>query len=170
MEFLIKTPRLILKPSTLDDFENTYAHQSDLDTMRYIHKARDREEVKASLDKSILHYQKHGFSIGSVFEKETGAFIGRAGLFYLGYDDTQTEIEVGYILNKKFWGKGYATELAKAIIEWGFQHLPINKLIAVIHPENEKSRHVIKKTGMEYVGRIYLYDKENEKYEIHRVS
>jgi ribosomal-protein-alanine N-acetyltransferase len=59
--------------------------------------------------------------------------------------DTQPDIEVGYALIKSAWRKGYATELTRALIEWGFTHISVNQLFAVINPENDASRQVLKK-------------------------
>ena len=66
-------------------------------------------------------------------------FIGRAGFVYLNYDDTQPDIEIGYELKKEYWHQGYATELVLALINWGFDHLDVTRLVAVTRPDNLKS-------------------------------
>ena len=168
-DILLETKRLIIKIPTSEDLEDQHVLQSDPDVMRYIAKGvRDREEVKASLARMISHQQKHGFSLGSVFEKETGKFVGRAGLVYLALDDTQPDIEIGYALLKEYWEKGYATELTHALIQWGFSHLSVNKLVAVTRPENEKSKRVLEKAGMQYVGMDQYHGVDVERYEINR--
>ena len=63
----------------------------------------------------------------AVFEKETGEFIGQAGLFHKGFYDEQPDIELAYRLHKKYWGHGYATELAKALIRWAFENIKIGQ-------------------------------------------
>ncbi|KTD10845.1 multifunctional nucleotidyltransferase/glutamate rich protein GrpB/ribosomal protein alanine acetyltransferase [Legionella gratiana] len=68
------------------------------------------------------------------------------------FDDTQPEIEIHYHLHKKFWGKGYATELTKALVHWGFQHLLINKLVAATYPNQTASQKVLQKSGFDYRG------------------
>jgi RimJ/RimL family protein N-acetyltransferase len=93
-------------------------------------------------------------------------FIGRAGLLYFAYDENQSDIEIGYRLHKDFWGKGYGTELVKALINWGFEHLSVNKLVAVINPDNIRSRRVLEKSGMHYVGKCQYYEDEVDRYEI----
>ncbi len=164
---LLETKRLIVKPTSLDNFENVYALFSDPEVMRYVGRGvRTREETQANLKKMIQHQEKHGFSVGDVYEKHTGLFVGRAGLIYLEMKDDQPDIEVGYTLHKKFWKNGYATELAKAFLDWGFNNLSVKKLVAVIRPENEGSRRVLEKSSMHYVGRINCYDTEVAKYEI----
>jgi ribosomal-protein-alanine N-acetyltransferase len=167
MNIFLETKRLIIKPSTFEDLDNLCLLQADQDVMQYIGQGlRNPEEVRKWLEKSISHHQKHGFSFGSVFEKETGIFIGQAGIMFLDYDDTQPDVEIGYRLHKRFWNKGYATELSRELIKWGFKHLPVDKLVAVINPQNEKSRHVLEKVSMSYVGKINCYNSEVAKYEI----
>lgn len=170
--FFLETQRLIITPPQVEDFENLLLLQSDARVMRYIGKgmSRSEEEVRSGLERAIAHYAKHGFSLGSVFEKASGHFVGRAGLIYLAYDDSQPEIELGYALTKKAWSKGYATELSQALVQWGFDHLGIDKLVAVINPENEASRRVLEKIGMSYVGRIKYNNVEVALYDLHKHS
>lgn len=168
---MLETNRLIVKQSTFDNFDNVYRLLSDAEVMRYVGRgAKTREETIEGLEKMIRHFEKHHFSFGDVYEKESGVFVGRAGLIYLEMNDSQPDIELGYILHKNFWNKGYATELAKGLIHWAFQDLSLQKLIAVAHPENKGSRHVLEKAGMHYVGRINAYDTEVDKFEIFKNS
>jgi len=169
MSIFLETKRLIINTPESIDFDNLYLLQTDADVMKYIgNGVRTQSEVMRGLEKAIAHQEKYGFSLGCVFEKESGAFVGRAGLIYLAYDDTQPDIEVGYALTKVAWGKGYATELSNALIGWGFQHLPITKLVAVINPNNEYSRHVLEKVKMNYVGRVHYSNSEVALYNIHK--
>ncbi len=167
MSIFLETKRLIIKTPELSDFDNLYILQSDPDVMRYIgHGVRTKELVAESLQKSIDHQQKHGFSLGNVYDKETGTFVGRAGLIYLAFDDTQTEIEVGYALLAPYWNKGYATELSRDLIKWGFQHLSVDHLVGVIRPQNERSGRVLEKSGMKYIGNSLYNNIEVKFYRI----
>lgn len=169
MSLFLETKNLIINTPELSDFDNLYALQSDADVMKYIGQGvRTETEVMNGLEKATVHYQKYNFSLGCVFEKESGAFVGRAGLIYLAYDDSQPDIEVGYALIKKAWNKGYATELARALIYWGFKHLTIERLVGVINPNNEGSRRVLEKAGMNYVGRSYYWNNEVDLYETYK--
>lgn len=165
----IGTDRLVIvnpKPSDLDALHKL---MSDPDVMRYVGRGpRDRDEVNEGLQRSVAHYQKYGYSMGLVYEKETGNWIGHAGLRHLGFDDTQPEIDVGYALFKEYWGWGYATELAQACIDWGFQQLPVDYLIAIVFPNNLASRRVLEKVGMRYVKNIQYNDNEVAYYRIDR--
>lgn len=169
---LLETTRLIVKSTSLDQLENAYALYSDPEVMHYLGGPKSRDDTKAALQEMIWHEEKHGFSSGNVYEKETDLFVGRSGLLYLAFKEDQPDIEVGYVLHKAFWNKGYATELAKGFIAWGFQHLSVDKLVATTSLKNMRSRHVLEKVGMHYVGNInyashvYHFDYQIAKYEI----
>jgi GrpB-like predicted nucleotidyltransferase (UPF0157 family) len=171
MNTFLETKRLILKTTELSDLDNLIALRSDPDVMKYIGKngaVQTKEEVEKFLTTAIEYQKKHGFGFCSVFGKATGAFIGQAGVFHLSFYDEQPEIEIAYRLHKKFWGKGYATELARALIRWGFQHLPNKRLVALIDPENARSRRVLEKAGMYYTGKVIHYNEEVPCYEIYK--
>ncbi|MBA3660946.1 MAG: GNAT family N-acetyltransferase [Gammaproteobacteria bacterium] len=169
MSIFLETPRLIITTPSAKDFDQLLALQADADVMQYVGQGvRNPAEVQMGLEKAIMHQEKHGFSLGNVFEKESGAFVGRAGLIFLAYDDTQPDIEVGYALIKAAWNKGYATELLKALITWGFQHLSVTKLVAVINPKNDRSRHVLEKVKMHYKERRLYGNNDVALYEIHK--
>lgn len=169
MSLFLETKNLIIKTPEPSDFNDLYALQSDVEVMKYIGQGvRTQAEVRSGLEKAITHYQQHHFSLGSVFAKESGAFVGRAGLIYLAYDDTQPDVEVGYALMKNAWNKGYATELARALIHWGFEQLTVARLVGIINPHNEGSRRVLEKAGMHYVGRSHYWDNEVDLYEIQK--
>lgn len=171
MKPLLETKRLIIKPTTLANFEEVYPLFSDPEVMRYVGRGvRNREEAREGLEKMIRHQEKHGFSIGCVYEKESGKLVGRAGLIYWELNDSQPEVELGYCLFKKYWKKGYATELARAFLAWGFENLKLNKVIAVLYPENQASRRVLEKVGMHYVGMVTSYGIQAAKYELYKTE
>lgn len=160
MSIFLETKQLILKTTELLDLDNLLVLRSDPDVMRYIGDGtvHSKEQVQKFLDIAIPYQKKHGIGFCSVFEKESGNFIGQAGLFHIGYYDEQPDIEIAYRLHKKYWGRGYATELAKALIQWGFQHLSIDKLFGAAHPENIASQKVLTKAGLDYTGKIEWHD------------
>jgi len=170
MGIFLETKRLILKSPELSDLDNLISLRSDPNVMKYIGdgSVHTEEQVKRFLEIAIPYYEKHGIGFCSVIEKVSGDFIGQAGLFHVGYYDEQPDIEVAYRLHKKFWGKGYATELAKALIQWGFQHLSVNKIIGAAEPENIASQKVLIKAGLDFKGKITWYDgRELFLYEIY---
>lgn len=165
MSKIFETKNLIIKPPSFDDFDELYQLLSDEDVMRYIgNGVRSREEVQTQLEKMIQHYDKHGFSLCYIYDKESKIFVGCAGLIYLAFDDAQPEIELAFALHKKFWQKGYATELAKYFMQWAFSHGGISSIVAVTKPNNEGSRRVLEKIGMCYLGKCNYKDIEAAKY------
>jgi GrpB-like predicted nucleotidyltransferase (UPF0157 family)/GNAT superfamily N-acetyltransferase len=160
MTIFLQTERLILKTSELSDLDNLLALGTDPEVMKYIGDGtiQTEEKVKRSLSIAIPYQEKYGMGFCSVFEKDSGNFVGQAGLVHLGIDDSHHEIEIAYRLHKNFWGKGYGTELVRALIRWGFEHLSVYKLIAVAAPENIASQKVLKKAGLDFTGEIEWYD------------
>lgn len=172
MNIFLETKRLILRITELSDLDNLIVLRGDPDVMKYIGNGtiQTEEEVKRFLQLAMQYQKKHGFGFCSVFEKNSGTFIGQAGLFHLGLNDEQPEIEIAYRLHKEFWGKGYATELTRAIIQWGFEHLSIERLVTFIDPENIRSRRVLEKAGMTNTGKVKYNDKEVRCYEIYKAD
>lgn len=170
MNIFLTTERLTLTIPHQSDLDEVFLLQSDPEVMKYIGDGvRAKAEVELFHDKAIAHYDRHHFSFCSVRETHSNNFIGQAGLIYLGYDETQPQIEVGYRLHPKYWGRGYATELTKALIDWAFNHLPIETLIAVTHLHNEASQSVLLKSGMRKKGFIKYWDKEVLCFERHKI-
>lgn len=167
----LETDRLIIKIASHDDYEKLCVLQSDPDAMYYIgNGVRTPIEVQNLLNKAIHHHKKHGFSMGTIYERNTDLFIGWGGIFYPAFDDTQPDIGIGYMFHKEYWHKGYGTELAKAIIKWGFEHLSVDKLVAFVNPNNQGSRRVLEKAGMCYIDESEYRNKKVAKFEINRES
>ena len=167
----LETKQFILKLPNLSDFNELLALRTDPDVMRYIGNGdiQTREQVQDFLTMAMDYQEKYGMGFCSVFEKESGDFIGQAGLFHTSFNDTQPDIEIAYRLHKKYWGRGYATECVKALIRWGFEHLSVQKLVAGAHPDNIASQKVLIKSGLDYRGivawpsrvqdvKIFLYE------------
>ena len=158
---LLETERLIIKIPTSSDVESWFALHAESDVKQFT-----KDKVQKMLEKDILHHQKYGFGMWSVYEKKHNEFVGRAGLFYFIENDIESDIELGYVLHKAHWGKGYATEIAAAIINWGFEHLRVNRLVAITRPDNKSSQRVLTKIGMRHTGNILV---ENSEFLFHEI-
>jgi len=154
MSIFLETKRLILKPIASTDLDNLFALRSDPVVMKYIGdgSVQTKEQVENFIQCGSGYFEKYGLDFFSVFEKETGDFVGQAGLFHVGFDVNQPDIELAYRLHTKYWNRGYATECAKALIDYGFNQLSLSKIIAAVRPKNERSRRVMEKAGMSYTG------------------
>lgn len=154
----LETQQLYLQQFQPSDLDVLAALCAKPDVMRYVgHGIRTREETQTGLHRMMAHWQMHGFGMWKLVEKETGAFVGRAGLIYL---DRTPEIEVGYMLDRPFWGRGLATEAARASLQFGFDTLGLERIVAIARPENLTSQRVMQKLGMTYEKDAFYYNCE----------
>jgi len=146
---ILETERLSLRRLTLADLDALFALYRDPEIRRYFPEGTQTyEETKEELEWIIeVYYGRYGYGLWATIYKETGEFIGRCGLLPWTIEERQ-EVEVAYLLDKRYWGQGLATEAAQAIRDYAFAHLPISRLICLVDPENEASRHVAQKIGM----------------------
>jgi ribosomal-protein-alanine N-acetyltransferase len=133
---------------------------------RYIGGERNtRDFTRQRLDYYIKHHAKHGYSMGVVMLKPAATPIGWGGLQHL---DDGPEIEVGYAFAREYWGLGFATELAGGWLRWGFDHLGVDRIVAVADPRNIASRRVMEKLGMRYEKPIVHYGMDSVYYAVTR--
>ena len=128
--------------------------------------AQSLDESEQRLQRFLDHQERHGFSFWAVTARESAAVIGDGGLIHLAFRGP--EIEVGYRLKSPYWGKGYATEVARSAVAYGFDTLGLERIVAVTHPENVASQRVLEKAGLRFQG-MSLYNGERvRKYAIER--
>lgn len=161
----ITTDRLVLRPLSLDDIEWFAAMRGDEDIMRYIGKvgAVPRAIAEERLDRHLACWAERGLGIFGVRERGRASAVGWAGLQPM---DGTDEIEVGYAFGKDAWGRGYATETARAIVRWGFETLGLERIVAVAYAENTGSRRVMDKLGMRYEGVRHIYGTDSVYYSL----
>ncbi|RAP38959.1 GNAT family N-acetyltransferase [Candidatus Marinamargulisbacteria bacterium SCGC AAA071-K20] len=155
---ILETKRCLLKKFTKNDFDLLFSVHGSEEIMALVGKgARTKEEVQGNLNNIVAHQEKYAFSAWAVFDKETGQFIGRAGLVHMGtlvemvmMDKKNVPIEVGYMLHPDYWGKGLATELSNAIIKWGFENTDLQEIVAKTGVDNKVSQRVIQKNNMTF--------------------
>jgi ribosomal-protein-alanine N-acetyltransferase len=109
------------------------------------------------------HWEKHGYGNWGILPIGETEINGWAGLQYL---PELNETEVGFLLDRPFWGKGYATEAAQVSLQYGFEHCNLVHIIALVHPDNFPSRRVINKCGMVYVDSVPLWGMGLMRYRI----
>ncbi len=151
MNYFLETERLVLRKITEGDFEMLCGILQDIDVMYAWEHAFSDLEVRDWINKNLQRYASDGFSYFMAIDKTTNIFVGVMGPLIEKIDE-QPCIGVAYILNKSCWGKGYAKEGVKACIEYAFNELGANKVIAQIRPENLASRHVAESVGMKIEG------------------
>jgi [ribosomal protein S5]-alanine N-acetyltransferase len=149
--FRLTTERLFLRHFHILDSEPLYQVFGDAEVMRFSDGVKTKEWVHTWLRTCLeRYYQTWGFGPYAVVEKRSHAVIGYCGLFFFPNIDGQAEVELGYRLARAVWGKGYATEAAKAVHDYAFTVLGLRRLIAMIDPSNIASIRVAEKIGMYY--------------------
>ena len=153
----IETERLLLRPFATDDLDDFALLCADPEVMRFIGdgKPQSRERAEIRFNALIKHGNDHGFAPFAVTTKSGSDFAGFCGLQHL---DSTPEIEVGYRLRKRFWGMGLATEAARASLRFGFEELALDRIVAVVQPQNIASCRVIEKIGLRYVRDARFYE------------
>ncbi len=140
-----------MRPFTIADLGPMHELYSDPDATRYTRgPSSDVEESARRLQRLIDQQDAAGFSIWAVVERSELALIGYCGLVPYAYRGP--DIEIAYGLRVPFWGKGYATEAARAWIAHGFDELGLDRIVGVAHPDNEGSLRVLEKIGMRREG------------------
>jgi len=145
--YLIKTKHLGLRLLVAEDIIYLEALESDPDVKRYFPDgARGRDKTEAMIKKFISFYEKSKLPCFLLFNLESNEFVGRAGF---GIAETG-ETEVGYVLHKKFWGKGYASEVVTALLEYAKINIDADYIIAYADVGNVGSFRVMEKCGMSF--------------------
>jgi RimJ/RimL family protein N-acetyltransferase len=140
---VIETERLTLRPLTADDLDAWFALHSDDRVNRFVG-AYSRKQTAARLTHIEKQWAERGHGLYAVELKSSGEFIGRCGLNYWEQFD---EIEAGWTFKAETWGRGYATEAARACVEWGFATLDAPYFTAMIRPGNTPSVRVAQRLG-----------------------
>ena len=158
-DIILETNRLILRYQRHDDIQALVEIWVDPEVTKYIGKPRDRDFLLAEFKKTAANPHAEKYDLWVVTEKNSEKPIG-----HCGYIDKQVEgnveIDITYIFAPNVWGKGYGTEIAIALVDHAFNNLGINRLIALIHPENKASAGVAEKIGMLYRKRLTRPDNE----------
>jgi RimJ/RimL family protein N-acetyltransferase len=149
---LLRTPRLTMREFTAADFDDLLRLDSDPRVLKYINggKPMSRDEVGAAVQRVTGYYKLYpGLGVWRASRRDNGAFIG---WYCLKYCPPTTDVEVGYRLLFHAWGKGFATEGARALVDYGFTQLGVTRIIGVTHPGNKASQHVLQKSGLRDAG------------------
>ena len=161
----IETHRLLLRMMRADDLDHLASLLSDPDVVKYVGDGQPagREEAARALESIIKHWETHGFGRWAVVDKSSGEFIGFGGLRSLFGTP-----EIVYHLAKAHWGKGYASEMARAALRFGFEERGFDRIVAIIKPQNAASIRVLDKVGLRFEKHARYYEIDVVQYEIKR--
>ncbi|HLW37738.1 MAG TPA: GNAT family N-acetyltransferase [Candidatus Eremiobacteraceae bacterium] len=168
----LKTPRLLLRPFSMDDLDAHAEILRDPLVTRYLPRGPFApEEARAIstrvLDHFIGHWERHEFGVWGVVEATTGLLIGQCGLNYL---PDNPEVEVLYLLARAAWGRGLATEAACASVQYGFEVVGLNRIVGITMPENVASQRVLTKAGLRYEKDAMFYGIHAKYFALNRPS
>jgi RimJ/RimL family protein N-acetyltransferase len=145
----LTTARLELRRYEESDGDFCIALLTDPDVMTYVGDGVVTPEVAARVFATCFEiYEEGRFDIWGVFDIHTGAYVGHAELKPRKGTD---EVEIVYILKREYWGRGYATEIARTVVDYGFRRYGLPRVIATVDYENLPSHHVLEKVGMRFV-------------------
>lgn len=144
---LLETERLYLREMNQADFDSLCKILQDEDTMYAYEGVFSNNEVQEWLDRQVSRYQEWGFGLWAVILKETDDMIGQCGLTMQPWKESEV-LEIGYLFNRSYWHKGYATEAAKACKKYAFEILKAGEVCSIIRNTNIASQNVAIRNGM----------------------
>ena len=149
----LETERLLLRGWREDDFDAYAAFTADPEATQYLGGPQTRADAWRGMSALIGHWVLRGYGLWVVERKMDNAFMGRVGLWQ---PEGWPGMEVGWGLARQYWGQGYATEAARASLDYGFRNYPVSKLISLIRPENHPSQKVAERLGQIKAGPFAL--------------
>lgn len=156
---ILETDRCVVRELCLDDLNGLFELYADEGIDEFTETLYPYEEEKEYQRAYINNmYRFYGYGMWLVFSKETGKLIGRAGLEHREIYE-QTELELGYLIGRPYQGKGYATEVCRAILDYAKENTSFKQINCVVQKGNEASIHMAQKLGFEYQEDYDLNDK-----------
>lgn len=164
----IQTNRLILRKINFDDVPMIFSILSEVQVVNNTAGL----ELYTTIDQAegLIHKIMHNYQTGSehdpivfaIVDQSTEAFIGCVGFF--GYTSLFSRAELGYFLSPKAWGRGFAAEAARALVDFGFANLQLNRIEATVFPENAASVRILEKIGMQSEGILRQHVSRNGQF------
>jgi len=143
----VETPRLRLRPLEASDAQPFMEIHQDPDVIKYVLQGAAPGGITVAwrnIAMMIGHWHLRGYGPWAVTEKATGHVIGRVGLWN---PEGWPGIELGWIIRRSHWNNGFATEAARAALEWSWDNVDTDHIISVIQPDNARSIRVAEKIG-----------------------
>jgi ribosomal-protein-alanine N-acetyltransferase len=167
----LETERLLLPMWREEDLERLARVHTDPAVSEALRRpAGSVEQVKRTFDYIVGHWDRFGFGPWATFEKTSGRFVGNVGLEYMADWLFEDKVEIGYVLGSEFWGRGYATEAARASMRHGFAVIELGRIISTTYADHWVSRRVMEKCGMTFQGIVRWRDADIAWYAADRRS
>ncbi|MFE2143273.1 GNAT family N-acetyltransferase [Streptomyces sp. NPDC059456] len=144
----LRTDRLLLRRWRASDLEPWAAMNADPHVREHLGELLTREQSDAVVELMQTRFDERGFGWWALELRETGAFVGRAGLDRVDAEMPFEGVDIGWRLTRSAWGRGYATEAAKACLAFGFETLGLPEIVASTTVRNLRSQAVMRRIGM----------------------
>jgi RimJ/RimL family protein N-acetyltransferase len=177
----LETDRLLLRPLTRGDWDMALETFMDPEVMKFVADVSSEEALAAEMKAAIRRGAGGRIGVWCVLQRETGEKLGTAILLPLPIEEDDTDwsllqedrypnadIEVGYILRRSAWGKGYATEACRRLVQFAFEETELDEIVAVTDPRNAVSQKVLRKCGLREEGLRRAYTEECSAFRISR--
>jgi ribosomal-protein-alanine N-acetyltransferase len=162
----LTTERLVLRVVESGDFDHYLRLMTDPAVMKFIGldagKLPTEDEIRMITEGAVSAWATRGYGRWSVFDRQSGEFVGFSGFRCEGGVP-----ELISIVHERFWGNGYASEAAKAVLDYGFAELGFHVVCSFTRPENERARALLEKVGAEFTGCVDFHGVEGAAYRIH---
>lgn len=180
---IIETEEFYLREFRESDFSLLYNILQDEEVCQFS-STKNKEEVKRILQRYIDRYREFAIAKFAVFTKNDNEFVGGCGFDFLhdplgdrnplemlDFKEIPADLELGYWFYQKFWGKGYATKLAKLVVNYAVAKFPeLERIVAVTDPENFASQRVLDKIGFKFVDDVLSKEYGKEKFYVFHVK
>jgi RimJ/RimL family protein N-acetyltransferase len=147
----ITTERLILRDWRDDDLQPWAKINADPAVHEFLGPVWDEARAAASMKHYQEEYRRNGFGFWAVEVRATGRLIGMTGLDVVDEEVAFDGVEIGWRLGRESWGHGYATEAARAVLDFGFTTAGLDEIFAITMQGNERSQAVMRRIGMVHV-------------------
>lgn len=181
MNLELHTERLSLSPFADADLELALEMWTDPEVVKYVGDVMTEEEIRMDMPNSTKRGANGGIGLWCVADRATGEKLGDAYLLPMAIEEDDTDfslvvmgqmpdadIEVGFFFKPSAWGRGYATEVCKRLLQFAFQELPLDEVVASVDDGNVASQNVLEKSGLINRGRTRSYGKDSPIYRITR--
>ena len=181
MKLELHTKRLRLTPLEPADLDIALQMFTDPEVLKYVCDVMTEVEIREEMPNSIRRGGNGGIGIWCIADRRTGEKLGDTYLLPMPIDEDDTDfslvvmgqmpdadIEIGYFLKRSAWGRGYATEVCKRLLQFAFQEVSLNEVVASVEDGNVASKHVLEKSGLLDRGRTRSYGQDSPIYRITR--
>jgi len=165
----LNTDRLFLRNLEPEDVDDILDLWIDPDVTEFMGGPREINDLRKGLTEDSSNPYEYEYDLWPVIEKSSGTLVGHCGLLEKEIEG-KSEIEVIYVIKKKYWGRAYASEAANALIEYAFTQKKLNRVVAMIKPANKRSERVAEKCGMKFEKEILRMENVTMKLYVKEMS